>query len=106
MALVLTVLSTIKPGTAVNSAPYERVAGNVLTMFELSTVSRRVVCTSTTGVSPVTVTVSETAPTRRSALIVMTPDPVTSRPSRFTTLKPGSVNVNAYVPGRRSTIWY
>ncbi len=27
-------------------------------------------------------------------------------PSRFTTLKPGSVNVTVYVPGLRSTIRY
>ena len=44
-----------------------------------STTSRLVlVWVSTTGVAPVTVTVSSTAPTRMSALIVVTPAPVSS----------------------------
>ncbi len=41
-----------------------------------------------------------------SALIVTTPAPASSTPSRFTTEKPDSVNVTEYVPGRKSTIWY
>ena len=49
--------------------------------------------TSTIGVSPVTVIVSARAPTFRSALIVATNVPLSSMPSRFTVLKPGSVNV-------------
>jgi hypothetical protein len=51
------------------------------------------VWTSTTGVSPVTVTVSETAPTRMSALIVVTPAPVMSTPARLMVAKPARVNV-------------
>ena len=35
------------------------------------------------------------APTRRSALTVATKSPLSSMPSRFTVLKPGSVNVTA-----------
>ena len=50
-------------------------------------------CTSTIGVSPVTVIVSSSAPTFRSALTVATNVPVSSMPSRLTVLKPGSVNV-------------
>src|SRR4051812_27157539 len=33
-------------------------------------------------------------------------EPVSSIPSRLTVLNPGSVNVIAYVPGRRFSIWY
>ena len=52
-----------------------------------------VLCTSTIGVSPVTVIVSSTAPTRRSAFTVATKLPVSTIPSRLTALNPGSVNV-------------
>ena len=51
-------------------------------------------CTSMIGVSPVTVMVSATAPTFRSALTVATNDPVSSMPSRLTVLNPVSVNVS------------
>jgi hypothetical protein len=57
-----------------------------------STVSRRTVWTSTTGDSPVTVTVSSIAPTRISIGIVSTADPERMMPSRLTLLKPASVN--------------
>ena len=53
----------------------------------------RAVCTSTTGDSPVTVMDSSSPPTRISALIVMTPPPESSRPSRMIVAKPGSVKV-------------
>ena len=55
--------------------------------------SLRVFWMSTIGVSPVTVTVSSTAPTRMSAFTVAVNDPLSSMPSRLTVLKPGSVNV-------------
>src|SRR5215831_2647945 len=61
---------------------------------------------STTGVSEVTVMVSATAPTRRSALMVKTPAPETSTPSRFTVVNPVNANVTEYVPGSRSTTRY
>ena len=48
---------------------------------------------STIGDSPVTVTVSSTAPTRISALTVAANEPLSSMPSRLTVLKPGSVKV-------------
>src|ERR1043165_3718891 len=41
-----------------------------------------------------------------SALIVALNEPVSSMPSRLTVLKPVSVNVTEYVPGRRSTMRY
>src|SRR5204863_9513429 len=62
--------------------------------------------TSTMGVSALTVIVSETTPTRKSALMLNTPPPEISTPSRLTVLKPVKVNVSEYVPGRRSTIRY
>ena len=49
--------------------------------------------TSTIGDSPVTVTVSVTAPTRSSAFTVAVNEPVSSMPSRLTVVKPGSVKV-------------
>src|SRR4029453_17509112 len=58
-----------------------------------SVISRLVLCTSTTGVSPVTVIVSCTPPTRISASTAMTADPLTMRFSRLTVEKPGSENV-------------
>jgi hypothetical protein len=61
----------------------------------LSTTWRRTLCVSTTGVSPVTVTVSVTAPARISALMVKTPSPVISIPSCFTALNLVNVNVAA-----------
>ena len=72
----------------------------------LSTVSRFVLCTSTTGVSPVTVIVSCSAPTRISIGMVSTAVPIISMPSRLIVLKPGSVNVSEYVPGFRSMTRY
>ena len=61
---------------------------------------------STTGASPVTVTVSSRAPTRRSAFTVAVKSPDSSIPSRLTVLKPVSVNVTVYDPGRRSMMRY
>jgi hypothetical protein len=65
-----------------------------------------VLCTSTIGVSPVTVMVSSIAPTRRSAFTDAVNVPVSSMPSRLTELKPASVKVTEYVPGRRFSILY
>jgi hypothetical protein len=50
---------------------------------------------STTGVSPVTVIVSLTAPTLRSAFTVAVKLILTSMASRFTVLKPVNVNVTS-----------
>ena len=70
------------------------------------TLLRFVFCTSTVGDSPVTVTVSSTAPTDMSALMVAAKEPLSSMPSRLKALNPVSVKVSEYAPGRRSTIWY
>ena len=48
---------------------------------------------STVGAAPVTVTVSVSEPTRRSALTVAVKDAVSSTPSRLIVLNPVSVNV-------------
>src|SRR3989442_9631882 len=61
---------------------------------------------STTGVAPVTVTVSWTAPTRSWTSTFAANPVVNSIPSRTTVLKPVSVKVTLYVPGRSSAIWY
>ena len=57
------------------------------------TVCLVVLCTSTSGASPVTVMVSATLPTFRSAFTVAANEPLSSIPSRFTVVKPVSVNV-------------
>src|SRR5205823_1870211 len=46
------------------------------------------------------------APTFNSPFTVATNVQVNSMPSRLTVLKPGSVNVTEYVPGRRLTMRY
>ena len=56
------------------------------------------------GLAPETVIVSYTEPTFMSALTLAVKAEVSSIPSRLTPLNPVSVNVTAYVPGRRSTI--
>ena len=61
----------------------------------LTVACRLTLWTSTIGVSPVTVMVSSTAPTLRSALTVAVNEPVSSMPSRLTVLNPVSVNVTA-----------
>src|SRR5688500_20341511 len=55
---------SVTPGVALRSEPTARVAGIVWMTSEFITISRRVVWTSTTGVSPVTVMVSSSAPTQ------------------------------------------
>ena len=67
--------------------------GSTLTRSAASTVCRRVVLTSTSGDSPVTVIVSSTAPTAISASTSATNAPCRTMPSRSTVLKPGSVKV-------------
>ena len=99
-------LSTVTPGIALSSDPYARVAGSDEIASALITVSRRVFCRSTTGDAALTVTVSCTVPTFISIGIVSVIEPVSSMPSRWTVVKPGSVTFTAYVPGRRSTMRY
>ena len=61
-------------------------------------------CTSTTGVSPETVTVSSTDPTDITALIGNDTSAPRMSSSRTCVPKPGRVNVTVYTPGRRSTM--
>ena len=58
----------------------------------VSTVWRCALCRSTTGDSPVTVIVSSSEPTRRSAFTLTVAEPESSTPSRATVLNPVSVN--------------
>ncbi len=81
------------PGTSTTIELYEPAVGMALSTSFDSTVSRDAFWTSTTGVSPVTVIVSATAPTRSSALTLAVNEPVSSRPSRLTVANPASVKV-------------
>ena len=62
-------------------------------VWPLMTCWLRVLVTSTTGASPLTVIVSATPPTFRSAFTVAMKLPVSSIPSRLTVANPDSVNV-------------
>src|SRR5262249_52258573 len=97
---------TLTPGSSTPRFCTSRPVGTASMTAWSSTCCRVVLCTSTIGVSPVTVSVSSTAPTLRSTLTVAVNAPLNSTPSRLTVLKPGSANVTVYVPGRRSTILY
>jgi hypothetical protein len=61
---------------------------------------RRTFCTSTTGLAPLTVIVSATAPTRSSASTFAVKPAVNVMPSRTTWPKPARLNVTEYTPGR------
>ena len=63
-------LSTVRPGVAFSREPTARVAGIAAMTSALSTACFWTLWTSTTGVSPVTVTVSSRAPTRISTGMV------------------------------------
>src|SRR4051812_25866613 len=95
-----------RPGTSTTSALYVPAVGIEFRVSFDSTICRDAFCTSTTGVSPVTVTVSSTAPTRISVFRLVVTKLVSSTPSRFVVLKPTSVNETEYVPGRRFSIRY
>ena len=82
------------PGTSTASMYWLRAAGSASMTSAGMTLLRLVLCTSTVGDSPVTVTVSSTEPTVRSALTVAANEPASSMPSRLTTLKPVSVKVS------------
>ena len=88
-------LSTLRPGVALSSAPTARAAGSAWMTSLFMTTSRLALCTSTSGVSPVTVTVSAMAPRRISIGSVTVCVPESSMFARLTVVKPGSVNVRA-----------
>ena len=68
-----------------------RPVGSASSVSRLSTWVWTVLWTSTMGDAPETVTVSSSAPTLMSALIVAVNAVGSSRPSRLNELKPGSV---------------
>ena len=69
--------------------------GSASSVSRASTACVRTLRTSTVGLAPVTVTVSSSDPTFSSALTGAVNPALSVTPSRFTTLKPGSVNVTA-----------
>ena len=74
--------------------PFQLLAAGVFaTSSPLRICWRAAFCTSTIGVSPLTVIVSSSAPTFKSALIWTVPEPASSIPSRLTTLNPVNVKV-------------
>ncbi len=86
-------LVTATPGISTISALYDRPVGMAATTSSVSTCCRFALCTSTTGESPVTVTVSSRLPTWKSALTVATKVPASSIPSRLTVRKPVNVKL-------------
>ena len=87
-------VSTVRPGVALSSAPTARATGSAWMRSLFITTSRFAFCTSTSGVSPVTVIVSASAPTRISIGIVTVCLPESSMFARRTVVKPLSVNVS------------
>ena len=88
--------------TEINCVRSRDPVGNASSISVFITCCVRVFWTSTTGLAPVTTTVSSTAPTFNSAFTAAVKPADTSIASRRTVAKPGSVNVTAYVPGRSS----
>src|SRR4051794_28382747 len=93
-------------GISVMRPAYARADGIAVMRSLLIVVCRRTLCVSTIGVSPVTVIVSASAPTFRSALTTALNEPLSSMPSRRTALNPTRVNDTVYAPARRSTMRY
>ena len=82
------------PGVMVMSVANPCVpVGSVPSSSSEITVWRRVFWTSTSGLAPVTVTVSSSAPTRISTFTVAVKPLVNSMPSRLTVLNPASAKV-------------
>ena len=81
-----------------------RPVGIASMISRVMTVRVVMLCTSTSGDSADTVIVSSTAPTRRSASMVAMKSEVSSMFSRLTVLKPGSVKVIEYTPGRSAVM--
>ena len=81
------------PGISKAVAAHDRAVGMAVISSLLIVVCRRMLVVSTMGVSPLTVMVSDTPPTFRSALIVAVKLPDSSMPSRLIVVNPVSVNV-------------
>ena len=83
----------VTPGIVVPTVANDRAVGSASSASFASCFRSELLCTSTTGASPDTVMVSETAPTVRDALTGATNPAEISMPSRRTALKPVSVKV-------------
>ena len=81
------------PGISRARALKVRAAGSTSIICRVATNCRRTCCTSTTGDSPETVTVSSSAPTASDAFTCTAASPISTIPSRMNVLNPGSVNV-------------
>ena len=92
--------ATVAPGTTAANRPAFFPSGSACMTSCLNTVCCAVFVTSTSGASPLTVIVSLTAPTARSALTVEAADVCTVIPSRLSDENPCRVNVTPYTPGR------
>ena len=80
-------------GMSSMTAAYPRAVGTDCSRSRSSVRCCFAVCTSTTGLSPVTVMVSSSPPTLSSAFSVATKSAGRTNPSRLTVPNPGSVNV-------------
>ena len=81
------------PGTNASMLPMLLLVGSAVRVSLLMTATFATLRTSTSGVSPDTVTVSDKVPTRSSALIVATKLGIRSSPSRLNVVNPVSVKV-------------
>ncbi len=90
----------VTPGIVVPTVANDRAVGSASSASFASCFRSELLCTSTTGDCPDTVIVSETAPTLRDALTGATNPAEISTPSRRTEVKPVSVKVTVYTPGR------
>ena len=94
----------VNPGVSVTSVSIRFVlVGRPSSMSRVILVCRRTLVVSTNGAAPLTVMLSSSDPTGRSALTVAVKPAVSVMPSRLRVLKPVMLNVTEYEPGRRST---
>ena len=96
----------MSPGTTATKLASDLAIGSVSRVSAVSTSCCTTFCTSTTGLAPVTVTVSSTPPTDSSTSTVAVKPAFSVIPSRMMVAKPGSVKVTVYSPGRRSMMLY
>ena len=82
-------------GTRIPRAPATRPVGSASTTSRVNTACRCVVCTSTVGDAPTTVTVSAISPTDNSMSTVAVNVPVSSMPSSTTVLNPSRLAVTS-----------
>ena len=97
---------TVRPGTSTARFWNCRAEGMLVMMALSITCCRRALCTSTIGLTPLTVIVSWTPPTRICVFTVAVSEPDSSMPSCWTVPKPVNVKVTAYTPAGRSMTRY